>query len=161
MIWEGIYHKKIKEDAQTRSFGLLRYNLFYVVEKFLLELYQFSFAEDKKTDKTVIKVELAQFTPDENGGVRPSLGYSLFVQDGLLGSVLLNCTVEPTKIALYFRCSVKCDVSRKLDQMVALIQQHKELEPELDKATAFMAAKMQVNQQEIQKEVWRRWPRVL
>jgi len=161
MIWECIYHKKIKEEAKTRSFGLLRHNLFYVVEKFLLELYQFSFVEDKKTERTIIKVELAQFTPDENGGVRPPLGYSLYVQAGYLDTVLLNCTVSPEKIGLYFRCSVRCDASSKLDQMVALIQTHKELEPELDKATAFMASRMKVSQQEIQKEVWLRWPRVL
>lgn len=64
MIWECIYHKKIKEEAKTRSFGLLRHNLFYVVEKFLLELYQFNFVEDKKNECTIIKVELTQLTPD-------------------------------------------------------------------------------------------------
>jgi len=65
------------------------------VEKFLLELYQFSFLEDKKTLRTIIKVELAQFTPDENGGVRPSIGYSLYPVGEYLETVLLNCTITP------------------------------------------------------------------
>ena len=78
-----------------------------------------------------------------------------------MGGYLLNCIVTTERISLFFRCSHKSTVAQKLDLMVVLIQQHKELESELDKAIAFLASKMQVSEQEIHKEIWLRWPRVL